>query len=77
MRDDALRARCSVKAAELSQKSFNWPTEAQKYVAAYERVLACSGLDGAKSQPRRFMTALFLRCVFAAGGSQQAMRARA
>ena len=39
MRDDALRAECSAKAAELSQESFNWPTEAEKYVAAYERVL--------------------------------------
>jgi glycosyltransferase involved in cell wall biosynthesis len=39
MRDDALRAECSAKAAELSQESFNWPTEAEKYVAAYERLL--------------------------------------
>jgi glycosyltransferase involved in cell wall biosynthesis len=39
MRDDALRAERAAKAAELSQESFNWPTEAEKYVAAYERLL--------------------------------------
>ena len=40
MQNDDLRSRCAAEAARLSAETFVWDREAEKYVAAYELVLA-------------------------------------
>jgi hypothetical protein len=38
--DDALRQRCANEASRLAQRSFSWDREANKLVAAYERLVS-------------------------------------
>jgi glycosyltransferase involved in cell wall biosynthesis len=47
--EPALRDRCATSAARLSERSFSWPREAEKFVAAYERLVPePAGADVAK-----------------------------